>query len=378
MNSKERVQTVLQGGIADVIPYGEYAIDSDTAERILGHKTFLRAKAKTQIALWEGRRDEVVQSLKEDIVALYEKLDCIDIVNLMSEACGMVPPKDYQPLNPKQIADDTWEDKDGKIYKYSPTTRDITMIHDPHLWDYEYDPEDFPIPASVSPPDESQFEVIDHVISRFRDEKYIIGYAGQEAGMVLLGNMERGLTEYLTNEEGVQAAIDQATAIGNMEDAYYIRPGQDAVFWGNDLSYNSGPFLSPSLFQKMILPSLCQRVANAKKHGVAVFKHSCGDTRPLSNFFLEAGYDCYQSLQKQAGLTLQNLNDLYKNRMCLWGGIDLATLISGTKEDVQKEVLEAISVAKEGGVILGSSHSIATGCNYDNVMWMLDVICAHR
>lgn len=377
MTGKERVQAVLRGEETDAIPYGEYAIDSDTVEKVLGHETYLRAKAKTQIALWEGRRDEVVQSLKEDIVALYEKLDCLDIVNLMSEACGLVPPKDYVPLRPKKIREDTWEDSQGRVYKFSPVTRDITMVHDPMLWEREYEPEDFPL-YDILPPDASQFEVIDHVIGRFREEKYIIGYAGREAGFVLLGGMERGLTEYLSNPEGVQAAIDQATALGNQEDAYFIRPGQDAVFWGQDFAYNSGPLMDPKLFTQMVLPSVKQRVENAKAHGVAVFKHCCGNTKDLRDFFLEAGYDCYQSLQKQAGMDLGQLRQLYGNRMCLWGGIDVANLIGGSREQVRQETMEAIEIAKQGGVILGSSHSIATGCNYDNVMTMMETIANHR
>ena len=247
------------------------------------------------------------------------------------------------------------------------------MVHDPMLWEREYEPEDFPL-YDILPPDESQFEVIDHVIGKFRDEKYIIGYAGREAGFVLLGGMERGLTEYLSNPEGVQAAIDQATALGNQEDAYFIRPGQDAVFWGQDFAYNSGPLMAPKLFNEMVLPSVKQRVENAKSHGVAVFKHCCGNTKDLRDFFLEAGYDCYQSLQKQAGMDLRQLWQLYGNRMCLWGGIDVANLIGGSREQVRQETMEAIKIAKQGGVILGSSHSISTGCNYDNVMTMMETI----
>ena len=291
----------------------------------------------------------------------------------MSEACGLVPPKDYVPLRPQKIREDTWEDSQGRVYKFSPVTRDITMVHDPMLWEREYEPEDFPL-YDILPPDESQFEVIDHVIGKFRDEKYIIGYAGREAGFVLLGGMERGLTEYLSNPEGVQAAIDQATALGNQEDAYFIRPGQDAVFWGQDFAYNSGPLMAPKLFNEMVLPSVKQRVENAKSHGVAVFKHCCGNTKDLRDFFLEAGYDCYQSLQKQAGMDLRQLWQLYGNRMCLWGGIDVANLIGGSREQVRQETMEAIKIAKQGGVILGSSHSISTGCNYDNVMTMMETI----
>ena len=67
MNSKERVKTVLNGAIPGKVPWGEFAIDFDTVEKIIGHKTYFRAKAKSQMAFWEGHRDEVVQSWKEDM-----------------------------------------------------------------------------------------------------------------------------------------------------------------------------------------------------------------------------------------------------------------------------------------------------------------------
>jgi hypothetical protein len=55
MTSKERARTALLRGVPDKVPLGDFAIDYDTAERILGHETYVRAKAKCQIALWEGR-----------------------------------------------------------------------------------------------------------------------------------------------------------------------------------------------------------------------------------------------------------------------------------------------------------------------------------
>jgi hypothetical protein len=56
MNSRERVLAVFRGQIPDRVPWGEFAVDFDTVERVIGRETFLRAKARSQIALWEGRR----------------------------------------------------------------------------------------------------------------------------------------------------------------------------------------------------------------------------------------------------------------------------------------------------------------------------------
>ena len=39
MTSKERIQAVLAHQMPDKVPWGEWAIDFDTVERIIGHHT---------------------------------------------------------------------------------------------------------------------------------------------------------------------------------------------------------------------------------------------------------------------------------------------------------------------------------------------------
>ncbi|MBA7528037.1 hypothetical protein ES705_20220 [subsurface metagenome] len=74
MTSKERVEAVLDHQVPDKVPWGEWAVDFDIVGKIIGHKTFYRAKAKSQFAFWEGRRDEVVQSWIEDGIDFYKKM----------------------------------------------------------------------------------------------------------------------------------------------------------------------------------------------------------------------------------------------------------------------------------------------------------------
>jgi len=376
LNSKERVLKTLKLKVPDVIPYGEYAIDFDTVEKILlGHETYLRAKAKSKIAFWEGRREEVVQSWKEDIVELYTKLDCIDIVNLAAEASGIVPPADYEPNPPKKIADNTWQDFEGKIYKYSDITKDITMVDDPKKWERKYNLSDFNKAIKVEKPDESVFEVIDYVIDRLGDKKFIIGPAGKEVGMVLLGGMERGLMEYASNPEVVKAAGKQQLKTGNQEDFYYIREGIDAVMWGQDFSYNRGPMISPKMYKEFVLPNCKARVKHVKEtFNLPVIKHACGNNWALMDFFIDTGYDCYESIQASAGMNIKQLKDKYGDKICLWGGYDYEKLVSGSKDDIKKDIENAVDVAKDRGFILGSSHSVGVGSNYDQFMTVLEEI----
>lgn len=375
MNSKQRVETVLNLGIPDQIPYGEYCIDYDTVEKLLGHETYVRAKAKCTIAFWEGRRDEVVQSFKEDMVELYRKLDCVDLINLGAPLTGIgIPPKNAVPDPPKKIDEGVWEDREGRIYRYSDVTEDIVMVHDPHIWEREYTPDNFPADAEFERPDETIFEALDEIIGQFQGERFLLGPSGEEVGMVLLGGMERGLTEYLTNPKAVRAAGAYFVRRGNYQDPFYIRDGIDGIYWGQDYSYKSGPMISPELFRSFVLPNLKARAAHVKAtKDLPIIKHSCGNNWKLMEMFLEIGFCCYQSIQHSAGMDIREVKEAYGDKLCLWGGIPVEDLVSGTREDIRRDVRYAVEyAARNGAYILGSTHSIAVGCKYDNYMTMLE------
>ncbi len=374
MNAKERVSAALALREPDRIPYGEFSIDSDTVARIIGHETYVRAKADVQIAFWEGRREEVVQSWKEDTVDLFRKLGCLDVINLSAMASSLAPPKDHVPDPPRRIDETTWEDGDGRIYKLSEKTRDITVVHDPTVWTRDYSPEDFPEESEAEIPDDSVFEVIDYVIERIGADHFVLGPAGSEVGMVLLGGIERGLTEYITNPETVKAAGRHHLRQANESDSYYIRPGTDGVFWGQDWAYKNGPLISPAMFREFVLPLLTARVEHVKRsHHLPVIQHACGNNWKLLDMFVEAGFDCYQSIQPTAEMDIKAVKDAYGDRMCLWGGVPVEHLCGGTMEEIREDVRYAVQwAAPGGGFILGASHSIAVGTIYDNYMAMLD------
>jgi uroporphyrinogen-III decarboxylase len=374
VTAKERVKKALALQIPDKIPYGEFSIDFDTVEKLLGHETYLRAKAKSQIAFWEGRRDEVVQSWKEDTVELYKKLDCVDIINVCSMASSIVPPAGYSPEPPNKVDDRTWVDARGKVYKRSEVTHDITMVHDPDMWETEFHKEDFPEDFKVNPPDETIFEVVDYVMEQLGKDRFMLGPSGSEVGMVLLGGMERGLTEYITNPDLMKVAARHCTNEANQNDFYFIRKGTDGVFWGQDFSYKAGPMISPDTYREFVHPVLKERVAHVNRNfNLPVLKHACGNNWKLLDMFAEAGFSCYQAIQPTAEMDIKDVKEQYGNRLCLWGGIPVEHLVGGTREDIIRDVRYAVQyAARNGGFIMGSSHSIAVGSNYDNYMTMLE------
>jgi len=382
MTSKERVLTVLRGGIPDKVPWGEWAIDYDTVEKIIGHETFYRAKAKSQMAFWEGQRDEVVQSWKEDGIAFFRKMDCFDIINVSAMASSVAPPRDYEFETPEKISENTWRFRDGTVVKYSEVTADITKVYDPNVGRKRYTPADFEGDPEVEPPDDSCFEVVDAMIEEFGGERFLMGPSGNEVGIHIIdgsfeeggGGFEHGLMLYIEDPETVKAAIRYEVAKNNLLDSYYIRPGQDAVGWGQDFASTQGPFISPAMFREFVLPAVKARVENIHgRFGIPVMKHACGNNTLLLDMFVEAGYDAYQSIQRSAGMDVGFIKEKYGDRLLPWGGIPVEHLVSGTRDDVRTAVVKAMEEYKPGGrYIFGSTHSIAVGTKYDNFMTMVE------
>lgn len=382
MTSKERVRAVINKKIPDKVPWGEWAVDFDTVGKVINRDTFYRSKAKSQFAFWDGHRDEVVQSWKEDGIEFFNKMDCFDIINIGAMASSIAPPKGFKPEKPRKIDVNTWEFKDGTVYKYSEITADLTKVHDPAVGKKEFSPEDFNIEPVIEPVDESCFEVIDAFIGEFGRDRFLMGPSGDEVGIYLLGGniMEggegfvHGLMQFMDNPDTVRAAIRYETKKTNLLDRYYIRNGQDAVAWGQDFSSTQGPFISPEMFREFALPSIKKRVNNIhEKFKLPVMKHACGNNNLLMDMFVEAGYDAYQSIQKSAGMDLGKIKEQYSDNFVCWGGVSVENLVSGTPDDIKKEVDYTMKHYKPGGrYIFGSTHSIAVGTKYDNFMIMVD------
>ncbi len=371
MTSKERVAAVLDGRIPDRVPYAEFAVDFDTVEKIIGRETYLRAKARSQIAFWEGRQDEVAESWIKDHIELHAKLE-LDIVTFPMATWEMPAPTDDPP--PRRVDATTWEDRYGRVYKLSDITHDITCIRDPVRDARVWSAPEFDRRPERPVRDERSWAILDAVIQRLKGEKYICGPSGGSIGIVLLGGLERGLLEIGENPEVVRAATRFLVEQQNLADEVLVHPDSDAVMWAEDLGYNAGPFVGPAVFRDLFLEANKARAENIrKKFGKKILKHCCGNVKALLNMFIEIGYDAYQSIQPTAGMDICVLKKEVGDKMTLWGGVAVENLVGGSAEAVRRDVRRAMACAKPGGrFILGASHSVAVGTDYDHYMAMLD------
>ena len=128
MTGKERVTAVLKGQKPDRIPLGFYVVDCDIISAVIGRKTLVRDKIGLQIALWQGRRDEVVESLRKDTIDFYRRIELCDIITHKE---SILPPRNQKWPKAAKIDETTWKDDLGRIYKISQIGNEFICVEDP-------------------------------------------------------------------------------------------------------------------------------------------------------------------------------------------------------------------------------------------------------
>jgi uroporphyrinogen decarboxylase len=131
------------------------------------------------------------------------------------------------------------------------------------------------------------------------------------------------------------------------------------VWLPDDLCYNSGPMVSPGVYQKYVYPWYVKMVDRCHQAGIPVGLHSDGDLGRLLPDLVACGFDAIHPFEPP-------MNDIvavkrqWGDRIAVAGGVDLKeTLCKGSPADVAAEVRRmAAALAPGGGWLLGSSNSI--------------------
>jgi uroporphyrinogen decarboxylase len=154
----------------------------------------------------------------------------------------------------------------------------------------------------------------------------------------------------------------------------------DIFFIGNDLGSQTGPLLSPALFERFILPHLERLIDLGHGYGLKVMMHCCGGFAPLIPALIQARLDGLHAVQPScAGMDLRRLKREFGGKILFNGAIDSHhVLIKGTPDLVRQETRKVLEIMKPGGgYVAGASHdSILEETPLENVLAMFDTIRA--
>jgi hypothetical protein len=373
---KERLNAALAHQEPDRVPTGEMGIDYPIIEKILGHETFYRAQGKERQAIWAGKRDLVVKSQKEDLVALVRRLEW-DLVPVWITYSSQF---DYTP--PRFLTEDhlKWEDYNGNIWQVSSDLGDALCTGTNNISREKLEQ------MNQSPPavDPSQLELIEYVVQQLGQTHFIVGRGWHAPSTSTDGSFPLGgeglslpVDQFLMliydDPELVHAILSAYTKRAIEYGQIMIKAGVDAILINADYGINTGPWLSPKMFKQFVLPYLRQEVEAFHAMGASVIKHTDGNTLPLLDMIVETGIDGLHGIQPSIGMNLTLLKSRYGDKIVLFGAEEAETLINGTPQDAIDEVERCIrAAASGGGYVLTTSNSVQAGSQVENYLAMLN------
>lgn len=152
----------------------------------------------------------------------------------------------------------------------------------------------------------------------------------------------------------------------------------DVFFIGNDLGSQTGPLLSPDMFERFLLPHFKRLIDLGHSYKMKVQMHCCGGIAPLIQMLIDAGLDGLHAVQPSCtGMDLRDLKKQFGRKMLFNGAIDSHhVLINGTPSVVRVKTMEVLDVMMPGGgYVAGASHdSILEETPVENIVAMFDTV----
>lgn len=151
---------------------------------------------------------------------------------------------------------------------------------------------------------------------------------------------------------------------------------KDTALWVYDeFSSRLSPMFSPDTFSKVFLPYYKEMISFWKSKGIKnVILHCDGNSLPLLDMIIEAGFTGLQSLAPTSGMWLPDVKNKYGRQLVLIGGMcNMVTLAKCSFKDIEKEARSIVEVAKDGGVIIGT-HSIDLDVPVENYDYYYSIL----
>lgn len=147
----------------------------------------------------------------------------------------------------------------------------------------------------------------------------------------------------------------------------------DGAWIFGDLGYRNATLFSPKLYDRLLFPQHKRMCDFFNSHGKPVILHSCGRIQELIPRFIEAGFAAIQPLEAKAGQDIRELAKTFGGKITFVGNIDVRKM-SGTKAELREELLSKLQIAKEGGYIYHSDHSVPPTVSWENYCYLFELL----
>jgi len=133
----------------------------------------------------------------------------------------------------------------------------------------------------------------------------------------------------------------------------------DFMTFAEDMSYNHGPMISPSMFEAFEAPYYGRIVPRLREAGVRVFVDSDGDVTDLIDWFAPLGVEGFLPLERLAGVDVAAIRRR-RPRLLMLGAYDKTVMHRG-EAAVRAEFDRLMPVMRGGGFVPSVDHQTPPG-----------------
>ena len=210
-----------------------------------------------------------------------------------------------------------------------------------------------------------------------KDEPTMLLLCGFFGMLYIWMGMERLLYTFYDDLNLVEDMMDQLLYL-DMEVATRVLKDmriEFVRFW-EDLSYKSGPMISPEMFKKFMIPRYKKITDFFHSKGIDIlFVESDGNINELIPiWFEECGVNFHSPLEVAAGMDAVSLRKKYGKDLILCGNIDKRVFTQG-KEAIREEVMSKVPFLVEtGGYFPGVDHAIPPNISLENYRYFVNLL----
>jgi uroporphyrinogen-III decarboxylase len=174
--------------------------------------------------------------------------------------------------------------------------------------------------------------------------------------------------------ELVDRLAEFTTAVG-LQVAGLTDTRETAIWVYDELASRTDVLFSPRTFEKIFLEPYRRMIRRFKADGIRqVILHCDGNSLPILDLVVEAGFTGLQSLAPTAGMWLPDVKARYGRRLALIGGMcNIETLARGSRREIEAQARAVVEAGADGGVVIGT-HSIDVDVPVANYDWYCTVL----
>ena len=335
-NDFTRLEKILDGQQADIVPAYEHLFDGEFIEAVMGYKL-------------QGTQREVLSKL----IAFYQQMGY-----------------DYMPYEagPRfarrgvQITEDTAELSHGNrgwVDEHAGPIQGWADLENPEYWPEDiYDYNTFDTITDLLPPG---MKVIGGCSGGpFEHASFLMGLSPL---CIMLAD-DPAFVEALCKKIG-EILVTIATKVAPL-------PVIGAYRFGDDMGYKGATMLSPEALRAYFFPWAKRIVAAVHAVDKKFVLHSCGNlAQVMDDLIDDVGIDAKHSFEDVITPVI-DAKARWGNRIAIFGGVDLDFLCRRTPAEIKEYAKRVLDICGTGGYAFGSGNSITNYVPVKNYLAMME------